>query len=360
MRIGFLLPSNFAVGNPGNGVRAQARYQTEALRKLGHDVVCLSPWDDCSAGFDVVQFFQGGFANFSIESTRSSGHKCLVFAPIIDSNESNLRYRIAARLGSTLKKVFTIPAVLQQQARASDLVVCRSRHEQARIVEGLGIDAAKVKIVLNGVTPPDVGGASDGGLTLDLPERFVLHVSAYTQERKNVLRLIEAVGPLAIPLVVAGAGRPGHVMDRLNALAGRYPSVRLLRYVDEPTLRALYRRCKVFCLPSVHEGTGLVALEAAAYGAQVVITQNGGTRDYFADLAFYVDPFDVNTIRGAVATAWATPPSEALRLHVTTNLTWQRSAEALVAVYDDSVVDATAGGSGAFPVRTPLVGGLAE
>lgn len=358
MRIGFLLPANYSVGNPGNGVRAQARFQAQALRRLGHEVIELSPWNDCAHGLDVVHFFQGGFGHYGIEPARNAGYRALVFAPIIDSNEPNSRYRLAAQLGSLSSKVFTIPAVLRTQCRNSDMVVCRSQHEHTRIVEGLGIDPSKVRIVLNGVerlaafapaassavvcsTTPDLATNATAQLIGTLPSSgFILHVSAYTQERKNVLRLVEAVGPLAIPLVIAGAARAGPVLERLKTLTSQYPHVQLLGFVDDTSLHALYRACKVFCLPSLHEGTGLVALEAAARGARIVITRNGGPPDYFGALAHYADPLDIENLRRAVLSAWNAPSSDALRQHVTTELTWDRSAAALVEAYEAALTTA--------------------
>ena len=55
-------------------------------------------------------------------------------------------------------------------------------------------------------------------------------------------------------------------MDRLQRLAKRYPTVKILGFLDRDVLDSLYAACKVFCLPSRHEGTGLVALEAASHG----------------------------------------------------------------------------------------------
>jgi glycosyltransferase involved in cell wall biosynthesis len=78
---------------------------------------------------------------------------------------------------------------------------------------------------------------------------------------------------------------------------------------------------------------GLVAVEAAAYGAGVVITKNGGPPDYFGDLAYYVDQFDVASIRHSVQKAWENPKSEAIKRHVLTNLTWEQSARSLVAAF---------------------------
>jgi len=98
-------------------------------------------------------------------------------------------------------------------------------------------------------------------------------------------------------------------------------------------LQSLYAGCRVFCLPSLHEGTGLVALEAAAHGAGVVITRNGGPPDYFKDLAYYVDPVGVGDIRDTILQAWEKPQGAELRAHVLSSLTWDQSARSLAAAY---------------------------
>jgi glycosyltransferase involved in cell wall biosynthesis len=336
MKIGFLLPANFALDGPGNGVRRQAIYQAEALEGLGHQVIRLDAWGSYDlATFDVIQFFSGGFPHIWIERAALPGHTMLVFAPIIDSNEPNWRYRLASSVGTNRSraKVYTIPGALRAQALGSDLVICRSEYECSRVIKGLGAPARKTEVVLNGVPEPVAVDREEVRRRLGLPAEFVLHVSAYTQERKNTIRLAEAIGPTGMPLVLAGTAMPGPVLDRLKALASEYPNISMLGYLNAADLAGIYAASKVFCLPSDHEGTGLAALEAASYGAQVVITRNGGPADYFGKLADYVDPQSVADIRAAVERAWSQPASRALQQHVTQNLTWTQSARRLVDAY---------------------------
>jgi glycosyltransferase involved in cell wall biosynthesis len=257
----------------------------------------------------------------------------LAFAPIIDSNQSIRAYRVAAGVGNITWKLATVPGEFRRQALASDLVIVRSRHEHERVAGGLGIDPAKIEIVLNGVDPVTDADPAAARRAFDLPENFLLHVSSYTQDRKNVVRMLEAVGPLGIPVILVGHTLPGPTLDHINGLAERFGNVRRLPFVDQQMLHNLYAACRVFCLPSTHEGTGLVALEAASLGARIVITRNGGPPDYFANLAEYVDPFSVESIRSAVQRAWEAPPSDALRTHVLRHLTWDASARALMAAY---------------------------
>lgn len=337
MRIGFMLPGDACVGNPGNGVVEQARCQATALESRGHTVVRMNPWHfEADSDFDVLQFFMGGPALSGVhKGRRLSKPGILVFAPTIDSNMPNLLYRAAAAAGSVIPQVQTIPGWYRQQASASDVVVCRSIHEQERVVLGLGIERGKTDVVLNGIAVHDLSPVVIAERTeqLDLPEKFVLHLSAYTQERKNVLRMLEAIQPLGYPIVIAGSATPGATWDALRRMVSRNQNIRLLGFVDKETRNALYKRCRVFCLPSIHEGTGLAALEAAALGARIVITRRGGASDYFRDYAEYVDPYDVRSITAAVEKAWTKESSAALQQHILQNLSWESSAARLEEVY---------------------------
>jgi glycosyltransferase involved in cell wall biosynthesis len=95
----------------------------------------------------------------------------------------------------------------------------------------------------------------------------------------------------------------------------------------------------VFCLPSSHEGTGLAALEAASHGAALVITRHGGPKDYFLQHAEYVDPFDVGDIARALKKVWEQPRTGALQEHISSNLTWDHSAQALERVYHQELMN---------------------
>ncbi|QDU71802.1 glycosyltransferase family 4 protein [Mucisphaera calidilacus] len=335
MRIGYLLPSSISLSGPGNGIRAEVLFRAEALQKQGHDIVRVEPWDLTNLEeLDVLHFMVGGFGTHGIENRPSYPAKFLVWGPIIDTNEPMWRYRLAAAAGSLLPKFFTIPGVFRAQAQAADLVIVRSTHEHQRVTAGLGIDPAKVEIVLGGVNPPPPVDPDLVRQRFDLPDEFALHVSKFTQGRKNVLNLIEAILPTKIPLVIAGSRTPGPVLDRIEQLAKEHPDqIKILGFLQREELDALYAACRIFCLPSTHEGIGLVALEAAALGAGVVITRHGGPPDYFTDLARYTSPGNVDEIRNAIQQAWDDPRGEQLRDHVLTNLTWDQHATNIADTY---------------------------
>jgi glycosyltransferase involved in cell wall biosynthesis len=70
--------------------------------------------------------------------------------------------------------------------------------------------------------------------------------------------------------------------------------------LSDNDLKILYARSRVFALPSLMEGVGLVGLEAAAHGADIVITGRGGPKEYYGDLARKINPESVDDIGRAV------------------------------------------------------------
>jgi glycosyltransferase involved in cell wall biosynthesis len=99
-------------------------------------------------------------------------------------------------------------------------------------------------------------------------------------------------------------------------------------------LASAYAACKVFVLPSLYETPGLSALEAALAGANICITKEGATREYFSDFAFYCDPHDINSIREAIFKAYEASKSDKLRDHILKNFTWNRAAKATLEAYE--------------------------
>jgi glycosyltransferase involved in cell wall biosynthesis len=86
-------------------------------------------------------------------------------------------------------------------------------------------------------------------------------------------------------------------------------NITYLGRVSDEQLMKLYKQAKVFALPSINEGVGMVALEAAAYGCDVVITNIGGPKEYYEDYAFKVDPYNIDQIGTSII----------LAMHCTTN-----------------------------------------
>jgi glycosyltransferase involved in cell wall biosynthesis len=146
---------------------------------------------------------------------------------------------------------------------------------------------------------PDLAGE----MTLPAPG-FVLAVGTL-EPRKNLPRLVAAYRSLSDelkvnhPLVVVGA-LGWETDETVAALDSLGDHCMLLGRVSDGALAELYRRCAVFCYPSLGEGFGLPVLEAMAAGAPVVTSQISSLPEVGGDSVEYVDPYDIASIAGGL------------------------------------------------------------
>ena len=165
--------------------------------------------------------------------------------------------------------------------------------------------AGRTVVALLGAAPPDSGQLTPAEASALPVPGFVLAVGTL-EPRKNLPRLVEAYRTLeeAVqlrhPLVVVGAlgWETGETLDALRSLGRR---AAMLGFVSDAALAELYRRCALFCYPSLGEGFGLPVLEAMAAGAPVVTSNLSSLPEVGGDAAEYVDPHDVASIAAGIS-----------------------------------------------------------
>jgi glycosyltransferase involved in cell wall biosynthesis len=129
---------------------------------------------------------------------------------------------------------------------------------------------------------------------------FVLAVGTL-EPRKNLPRLVAAYASLprslqgAHPLVLAGA-KGWDTGPTLAAISSLGDCCVALGEVSDADLAELYRRCAVFCYPSLGEGFGLPVLEAMAAGAAVITSNLSALPEVGGEAVEYVDPRSVERI----------------------------------------------------------------
>ena len=140
---------------------------------------------------------------------------------------------------------------------------------------------------------------------------FILYVGGISPH-KNVEGLVDAYAsvlaarPGAPPLVLVGdlegeayASSAASVRARLGA-TGVEASVRLVGFVPDRVLAALYSTATVVALPSLAEGFGLPAVEAAACGAPVVLSDLPSHRESLDTAGCFVPPGDTDGLGNAL------------------------------------------------------------
>ncbi len=172
---------------------------------------------------------------------------------------------------------------------------------QSDLVERLGADPDRVRVVPHGVAAPP--------LSIDPmrhPRPYLLYVGTL-EPRKNVVRLLTAYGMLAqdhpdCPDLVLAGGRGwlAAPLDAARQALGRQglgDRVSALGYVGRDDLWRWLKGADGFCYPSLYEGFGLPILEAMAAGTPVLTSRGGATGEVAGDAAVLVNPRDVHDIQ---------------------------------------------------------------
>jgi alpha-1,3-rhamnosyl/mannosyltransferase len=169
---------------------------------------------------------------------------------------------------------------------------------------------------------------------------FVLAVGTL-EPRKNLPRLVAAYAQLpqelqqGHPLVVVGevGWQAGETLESLRSLGER---CHMLGRVSDAELGELYRRCAVFCYPSLGEGFGLPVLEAMSFGAAVITSDRSSLPEVGGDAVEYVDPRDTASIRDGVERLLRDPARRqelgARGLERARGFSWDRTADAVLGV----------------------------
>jgi glycosyltransferase involved in cell wall biosynthesis len=194
--------------------------------------------------------------------------------------------------------------LLGRTARSARRVLTVSEASARDVVELLGVERGRV-VVTPLAAAEGFARVRDAGRLDAVRERYgldgavVLYVGN-VEPRKNLVRLVDAferLGAREATLAIAG-GRAWMSDEVERRVAGyRGPGrVRLLGYVPDDDLPALYSVADAFAYVSVWEGFGLPVLEAMACGAPVVCSRIAPLEEVAGGAARFVDPLSVESI----------------------------------------------------------------
>ena len=129
----------------------------------------------------------------------------------------------------------------------------------------------------------------------------------------------------------------GSKLARLAASPSR-ERIRVLGYVEDPVIPALYRRATAVIYPSIDEGFGLPVVEALACGAMVITTQDSVMADLAGSAACYVPARDTEALSQAMRDALDLGSQQRADIahdaqERAQRYTWARCAEATMGAY---------------------------
>jgi glycosyltransferase involved in cell wall biosynthesis len=202
--------------------------------------------------------------------------------------------------------------VVPRSIERADLVLADSAHTRSDLIRLFAVPHDQVRVIYPGVDmrfrpqpEPGEGARLRDGYAIG-DQTYVLSVGTL-QPRKNHVRLIQAFArsqaskEKGVQLLIAG-GR-GWMYEDILAEAEKHDSVRLLGFVEDQDLPALYRGAALFAFPSLYEGFGLPVLEAMACGVPVVCSGSSSLPEVAGDAALLVDPLDVDALEEALIRA---------------------------------------------------------
>jgi glycosyltransferase involved in cell wall biosynthesis len=230
------------------------------------------------------------------------------------------------------------------------VILCISEFTERAVLGHFPAARGRTRVVPLGL--PDRFGAQSGA-SVDrvlgargLTKPYLLFVGQIAA-RKNLRPLVGAFRILRgrpefhdLTLVLAGPVQTGG--DEIVAEAREFgDSVRMLGFVGDDELPALYAGAAAFVFPGKGEGFGIPILEAMACGAPVVAARAGANPSTGGDAAVCVDPDSAEAFAEAISRVVTESAARADlvargRLRAA-KFTWSETARATVAAYRDAV-----------------------
>lgn len=280
--------------NPGNeGLRESAELIREAfIANLNPDILHISSMFEGYSD-DAVTTVGRIEANYPISISFYDLIPFLNPKQYLDSNKNYANYYL--RKLDDLKK--------------ADCLLAISEFSKQEGIEHLGINP---KVITNISSAADSffqdqypqTGIEELKSKLGITKPFLLYTGG-ADPRKNLIRLLQAYAKLDPALrsnhqlVLAGRIDSSEMPEllkviKLNELSA--DDIIFADYISDADLQTLYFCCKLFVLPSWHEGFGLPALEAMKSGAAVIGSNAASIPEVIQNPAALFDPLSDDSI----------------------------------------------------------------
>jgi glycosyltransferase involved in cell wall biosynthesis len=215
----------------------------------------------------------------------------------------DIQYKVLPAYHSASRKAW-LDFYLPRMFRRANAIVLISQSEKRYVEEFFGNrNADRCDVVYNAIDwdrfDGPVGNAPNSDIAELLTRPYLLSV-CHQFPHKNLQTLLLAFEQLAarhpdLFLYMVGidsASNREFIATRLSSAARN--RVKLLGFLSDQNLGALYRDAQLFVLPSLYEGFGMPAVEALGLGTPIVVSGTTALPEVTLGLGNYVDrPEDV-------------------------------------------------------------------
>ena len=229
-------------------------------------------------------------------------------------------------------------------ARKADLFHTVSHFSADRLAHFFPSIRSRIRVVHNAVSPHFFRPVSEAGLAYleanRLGEKPFILVPGGLHYRKNAELVFEVLPILRQHFPDLTVAVVNHSDPFYAAQAETFaPALRLLGFVDDDALQALYAAASAVWFPSRYEGFGLPVVEAMACGTAVVASNASSIPEIAGDAALLVSPQDAGAHADALREVLTRSPyrDELGRrgLERASQFTWTSSADQLKKCFDE-------------------------
>jgi glycosyltransferase involved in cell wall biosynthesis len=237
--------------------------------------------------------------------------------------------------------------VFKSAIEKSKKIISVSESTKKQIIEHFGIDANKITVVYEGINSNykmmDKQEAFEKvSNRFGISKPYILYVGEW-RRYKNLPKLAAAFDKLIdkgldLQLVLAGKPDPYYpkIKDQIFKIQHRDRIITPGRVSDEE-LNLLYNSAELFVLPSLMEGFGLTALEAASCGIPIACSDIPTLREIVGQAGVYFDPNNldnmIDVMQGILEQPEKLEELANLALRRSTFFSWKKTAEETIQVY---------------------------
>ncbi len=325
------------------GIKTQIISLKEELNKIGYKVEI---WSEDFTGkeriedFKIIHFFGSGIKTFHLFQILASFNKPIILTPVFYSSHSPLINKIGIKIFTIFHWLFGFyneHLILKEMVAKADLIVCNTQAEKKLLEKMFNLKEEKIAFLPNGVAI-DFYYASPKLCYEKLKLKdFILYVGHIGNPRKNLLRFLTVLKEIHYPALLVGKVIKNKYSEKCLKIINQAKNIKLIGELSHDTelLKSIYAAAEVFILPSYYETPGLAALEAGLAGAKILITQYGGTQEYFKNYALYLNPYSQKDIKKKILLALKKEKNNFLKEHLKENYTWDKIAQKLIGIYEN-------------------------
>ncbi|MEM6454264.1 MAG: glycosyltransferase family 1 protein [Acidobacteriota bacterium] len=239
--------------------------------------------------------------------------------------------------------------MIRHALNRGDRILTVSETTRTDLMHHFDVDEAKIEVVYNGIDPAFHERLDDDDLErwldqLGIERPYVLFVGNADKPHKNLENVVKAYARArkrqAFPHPLICVGKRDGAAKRIELRAeqlGVADQVRMIGYVAQEALPAIYQGADLFLYPTLYEGFGLPVVEAMASGVAVITSNTSALKEIAAGYARTVNPLDVDAMAQAIVQLLGDADERQSLAKVgrrrARTFSWRRAAESTLATY---------------------------